>query len=300
MKIALIDVDSHNFPNIPLMKLSAYHKKRGDLVEWYVDGKHYDILYMAKVFTFTKDFDFGVFAPNVKKIIRGGTGYNSKATLPIEVEHTFPDYSIYYKRMPQVKNTAYGFLTRGCPRGCDFCIVQKKEGATSHKVADLREFWNGQKNIVLLDPNFFAYKDWRELSEQLIESNAYIDFSQGLDARIMTQEKIDALKKMKIKRVHFAWDRYCDKDKILPKFTLIKRATGWHYTKLGVYVLCNFNSTLEQDLERVYTLRDMGFNPYVMLYEKEKLGRGSVYRKLQRYCNNRVIFRSIKTFEEYR
>lgn len=300
MSIALLDVDGHNFPNIPLMKLSAYHKNKGDSVEWYVDGMCYDVLYMSKVFTFSRDYDFGMYEPKAKKIIRGGTGYNSKVVLPDEIEHIYPDYSIYFDKITEIKNTAYGFLTRGCPRGCDFCIVQEKEGATSHKVANLSEFWRGQKNIVLLDPNFFACKDWRELSVQLIKSGAWVDFSQGLDARIMTQEKISALKSMKIKRVHFAWDRYRDKDKILSKFLIIKKTTGWGYQKLNVFVLCNFDTTIEQDLERVYTLRDMGFNPYVMLYEKEKLPRGSVYKKLQRWCNNRMIFRSVKSFKEYK
>lgn len=153
------------------MKLLAHHKAQGDNMEWYVDSKHYDVLYMSKVFTFTSNYDFGLYAPNVDKIIKGGTGYNSKEVLPDKIEHTYPDYSIYFDKISEVKNTAYGFLTRGCPRGCNFCIVQNKEGKTSHKVANLSEFWRGQKNIVLLDPNFFACKDWRELSQQLIASN---------------------------------------------------------------------------------------------------------------------------------
>ena len=113
------------------------------------------------------------------------------AQLPHEIEHIYPDYSIYETI---TDDTAYGFLTRGCPRGCDFCIVKDKEGKKSLKVANLSEFWSGQKNIDLLDPNMFACKDWEDLSGQLIESNAWVNFNQGCDIRIMTDNKIEALK----------------------------------------------------------------------------------------------------------
>lgn len=198
------------------------------------------------------------------------------------------------------KDTAYGFLTRGCPRGCVFCIVGKKEGRCSVKAADLSEFWNGQKNIVLLDPNMFACGDWKDLSQQLIDSNAWVDFSQGCDIRIMTDEKAEYLKQMKIKQIHFAWDRYEDKDVIVPKFKKFAELTGWKYWKMTVYCLCNFNTTFEQDLERIYTLRDLGYSPYVMLYEKEKLPVGHKLRQLQRYVNSRAIFRSCDSFENYK
>ena len=166
MRIALIDVDGHNFPNLPLMKLSAWHKKNGDSVEWYDPLTAWlnppDRVYMSKVFTFTPDYPHPVCAG---EIIKGGTGYEYPSggnPLPEEIEHIYPDYSLY----PELcNNTAYGFLTRGCPRGCDFCIVKEKEGQKSHKVADLSEFWNGQKNIVLLDPNMFACPDRKDLSQ---------------------------------------------------------------------------------------------------------------------------------------
>ena len=302
MKIGLIDVDGHNFPNLPLMKLSAYHKSIGDSVEWYepMFSGHMDKVYMSKVFTFTPDYEYCI---DADEIIKGGTGYyypDGGEALADEIEHIYPDYSIYYEKLPNVKDTAYGFLTRGCPRGCDFCIVGKKEGRCSVKVADLSEFWRGQKNIVLLDPNMFACKEWRDLSQQLIDSNAWVDFSQGCDIRIMTDEKAEYLKQMKIKQIHFAWDRYEDKDFIVPKFKKFAELTRWKYQKMTVYCLCNFNTTFEQDLERIYTLRDLGYSPYVMLYEKEKLQAGHKLRQLQRYVNSRVIFRSCDSFENYK
>lgn len=300
MKIRLIDVDGHNFPNLPLMKLSTWHKLNGDNVDWYDPLTDWydlpDIVYMSKVFTFTPDYPHPV---NAKQIVKGGTGYfypDGGEKLPEEVEHVYPDYELY----PEMcKDTAYGFLTRGCPRGCDFCIVKHKEGKRSIKVADLSEFWNGQKNIVLLDPNMFACKDWKDLSQQLIDSNAWIDFTQGCDIRLMTEEKAGYLKQMKIKRIHFAWDCYQDKNLIVPKFQMFKQITGWDKRKMVVYVLTNYDTTHEQDLDRIYTLRDLGYCPDVRIFEKEKLPRGHITRKLQRWCNARAIFASEPFFENY-
>ena len=302
MKIALIDVDGHNFPNLPLMKLSAWHKARGDSVEWYepLFSHDIDICYMSKVFTFTPDYAWPV---DAKRIEKGGTGYfypDGGKTLPDEIEHIYPDYSIYYDRVPATRDTAYGFLTRGCPRGCGFCIVKTKEGGQSRKVANLSEFWNGQKNINLLDPNMFACRDWRDLAQQLINSGAWVDFSQGCDIRIMTEEMAQAIKQMKIKVIHFAWDKYEDKEKIVPKFEMFKNVTQWDKRRLGVYVLTNYNTTHEQDLERVYTLKRLGYWPYITIYEKEKLPRGHKTLQLARWVNNKFVFEACETFEDYK
>ena len=302
MKIALIDVDGHNFPNLPLMKLSAWHKARGDCVEWYepLFSHNIDICYMSKVFTFTPDYEWPV---DAKRIEKGGTGYfypDGGKPLPDEIEHIYPDYSIYYDRVPATRDTAYGFLTRGCPRGCGFCIVKTKEGGQSRKVANLSEFWNGQKNINLLDPNMFACRDWRDLAQQLINSGAWVDFSQGCDIRIMTEEMAQAIKQMKIKVIHFAWDKYEDKEKIVPKFEMFKNVTQWDKRRLSVYVLTNYNTTHEQDLERVYTLKRLGYWPYITIYEKEKLPRGHKTLQLARWVNNKFVFEACETFEDYK
>lgn len=306
MKIGLIDVDGHNFPNLALMKLSAWHKSQGDSVEWYqpMFSGHMDKVYMSKVFSFTPDYEYFV---DADEVIRGGSGYaislvNGKeiynksldTPLPDEIEHMYPDYSIY-----NITDTAYGFLSRGCPRGCSFCHVEAKEGRKSYKVADLSEFWSGQKNIVLCDPNILACRDWKDLMQQLIDSKAWIDINQGLDIRLMTAEKAEMIKQMKVKELHFAWDRYQDKDIIVPKLKEFKAITKLDIRKLIVYVLCNYDTTLEQDLERIYTLRELGYWAYVMLYDKEHIPRGHTYKKLQRWVNNRFIFAKCKTFEDY-
>ena len=306
MKIGLIDVDGHNFPNLVLMKLSAWHKAQGDSVEWYqpMFSGHMDKVYMSKVFSFTPEYEYFI---DADEVIRGGSGYaislvNGKeiynksldTPLPDEIEHMYPDYSIY-----NITDTAYGFLSRGCPRGCSFCHVEAKEGRKSYKVADLSEFWSGQKNIVLCDPNILACRDWKDLMQQLIDSKAWIDINQGLDIRLMTAEKAEMIKQMKVKELHFAWDRYQDKDIIVPKLKEFKAITKLDIRKLIVYVLCNYDTTLEQDLERIYTLRELGYWAYVMLYDKEHIPRGHTYKKLQRWANNRFIFAKCKTFEDY-
>lgn len=164
MNIGLIDVDSHGWPNLALMKISAYHKRMGDNVERALPMQHYDVVYQSKVFdeTYSKDIEW---VPDADTIIKGGTGYDLQNKLPDEIEHIMPDYGLY-----GIKDTAYGFLTRGCPRLDRFCVVPVKEGRCSHKVADLNEWWNGQRKIVLMDPNLLACKDRMELLDQLVES----------------------------------------------------------------------------------------------------------------------------------
>lgn len=305
-KIGLIDVDGHNFPNIPLMKISAYHKARGDDVSWYqpLFSGHMDRVYMSKVFSFTPDYEYYI---DTDEVIKGGSGYcislkdgkeefdkMKDIPLPPEIEHIYPDYGLY-----GITDTAYGFLTRGCPRSCDFCHVAAKEGKCSVNVADLSEFWHGQKNIMLCDPNILACRDWKELLQQLIDSKARININQGLDIRLMTEEKAEMIGKLRVESVHFAWDKYQDKEAILPKFRQFKEITGWGARKTSVYVLTNFDTTFEQDLERIYTLRDLGYDPYVMIYDKEHTKGSDPVRLLQRYVNNRRIFRTISRFEDY-
>lgn len=294
MNIGLIDVDGHKFPNLALMKISAYHKAKGDNVEWCIPMMPYDIVYQSKVFddTYSKDITF---TPLADKIIKGGTGYGLDNTLPHEIEHMYPDYSLY----PELtKDTAYGFLTRGCPRGCEFCIVADKEGRRSYKVADLNEFWRGQKYITLLDPNILACREHLDLLNQLVESKAYVDINQGLDIRLTNDANIDLINQIKVKEIHFAWDNA--NDNLKPYFERYK-ASAKHkpHGRYGtVYVLVNFNSTMEENLYRIYTLRDMGYDPYVMVYDKPNAPKE--IKDLQRWCNNRFIFRSCKDFKDYK
>ena len=281
MRVGLVDVDGHNFPNLALMKLSAWHKAQGDSVEFAIPLLAYDRIYKSKVFTFTPDDYTAWMCDDVRM---GGTGYDLTSKLPDEVEHMMPDYSLY-----GITDTAYGYLSRGCPRGCPFCIVADKEGRASRKVADLREWWNGQKEIKLLDPNLTACPDWRDLFGQLHESGAWVDLTQGLDIRLLTDEKIAALNALKVRMVHFAWDGNEDLEPLFRKFApQLKQKSR----DRRVYVLTNYNTTREWDLHRINTLRDIGYDPYMMIYDKQHAD--AHYIRMQRWCNNKFIFYKTK------
>lgn len=303
MKIGLIDVDGHNFPNLALMRISAYHKSLGDEVEWWwTDFIHYDIVYMSKIFSDAYSPDIPE-PMNADKVIKGGTGYaihleNGKEVfdkekhknLPDEIEHMFPDYSIY----PQF-DFAVSMTSRGCPRGCSFCHVASKEGRCSVKVANVSDFWNGQKEIRILDPNITACKDKRDLMRQYRETGAMLDFTQGLDIRCLNDNDIDDINHMRLRTLHFAWDN--PKDELEEKFRNFAHRFRRKSNIGMVYCLTNFNSTMEENLYRIYVLRDLGYDPYVMIYNKPSASKE--IRALQRWCNNKIIFKSCPRFEDY-
>ena len=295
MKIGLLAVDSHRWPNLCLMKLSAYHKARGDAVEWWCPEGHYDLVYKSRVFTdlYSKDT---ITVTNADAVIRGGTGYGPGPDLPEAVEHTRPDYSIY----PAFQDTAYGFLTRGCPRACGFCIVSGKEGRKSVHTADLSEFWDGQRNIKLLDANLLACPEHKALLRQLAESRAYVDFTQGLDCRLLTEESIAAINSLRLKEIHFAWDTMAESGAVLEKLrlyaALAKRRPHGAYA--SVYVLTNYGTSHEEDLYRVETLRGLGYDPYIMVYDRPNAPL--ITRHLQRWVNNKRVFKAVAHFTDYK
>ncbi|MBS5626974.1 MAG: radical SAM protein [Porphyromonadaceae bacterium] len=202
MKIGLIDVDYSGFCNLALMKISAYHKARGDKVEWYNPFNHYDKLYMAKVFSFSEDYHQWIV--NADSIEKGGTGYDVCKVLPREIDRLQPDYSIY----PSIDNrTAYGFLTRGCPNKCKWCIVPRKEGSITAYM-DIDEIAiNGRNNIILMDNNILASDYGLQQLEKIVRLGLRVDFNQGLDARLVTDDIAKLLAKVKwIKRIRFGCD----------------------------------------------------------------------------------------------
>lgn len=299
MKIGLYDADSHNFPNLPLMKISAYHKQLGDDVEFVLPLYKYDRIYVSKIFG-DEYSTFKNLYSQTDEIIFGGTGYaitveNGKEVyhkdrdkdLPPEIEHIYPDYSLYPE---YTKDTAYGFLTRGCPNNCGFCIVSKKEGLQSRKVADLSEFWRGQKYIKLLDANLLACAARIDLIKQLIESRAKVDFTQGLDARFITEEIANLLKQVKTDRVHFAWDFMKSERAVTKGLEIYKRVCNVPDYKASVYMLTNFDTTIEQDLYRLESIRRLGYRPDVRIYRKPTAPQ--ILRDLQRWCNNPRLYRS--------
>lgn len=307
--IGLIDVDGHNFPNLALMRISAYHKAQGDTVGWWWGWEHYDRVYMSKVFSndYTPDVDEPV---NAEEIVKGGTGYAIKLVngaevynkgndpcLPREVEEMAPDYTIY----PQY-DFAVSMTSRGCPRGCGFCHVASKEGKRSVKVADVGMFWRGQNVIQVLDPNITACKDKRELFRQYAATGARIVFSQGLDIRLLNDDDIADINGMRLKEVHFAWDN--PEDDLEAHFRrYAEKTTHKPGGYLGrVYVLTNYGDYTEDEhvrraLHRIYTLRRMGYLPYLMIYDKNHAPRQ--IRRMQRWCNNVWIQKTCSRFEDY-
>lgn len=308
MKVGLYDVDSKDFPNLPLMKISAYHKAKGDEVEFLDFMQHYDIVYVSKVFG-DEYSEMDMTCIDADKIIYGGTGFaitieNGKEVyheeldevLPYEIEHQYPDYSLY----PHLtKDKAYGFLTRGCCNNCGFCIVSKKEGLCTVKVADLSEWWNGQKEIVLLDANLLACRNRKELLQQLIDSKAKVDFTQGLDARFVTPEIAEMLKQIKTKTYHFAFDFMKNERRILKGLKTFVDIVQPNKRQCYVYVLTNFDTTFEEDYYRVNKLREIGLDADVRIYRKNSLPKPHILRDFQRWCNNRIIYRSCPDFMQY-
>lgn len=296
MKIRLLAPDS-KYPNLAIMKISSYHKSKGDDVKWYDHNNDFldtDILYISKIFNFT---DEPVELPlNDCKIYRGGTGYDIKGKLPDEIENiTQLDWSLY----PDCDYSII-FTTRGCIRKCKFCIVNEKEGLI-HNIPLTSLNPNG-KHIKILDNNFFANPSWRENLKMLKQFNQPLEFNAGIDLRILTKEQCEELAKCKIKSIHCAWDNYKDKEYILPKLKMLTEYVKPY--KILCYVLVGFENKeiVETDIERVETIWSLGVYPFVMgyiNYNDRKWKRSRSVKDFARWCNNRFIFKKVK-WEEYK
>ena len=279
--IAIVDVDGHNFPNFALMKISAYHKAKGDNVQWAELG-NYDKTYMSKIFTFSQDYQLGF--SNYGEIIKGGTGYDITSKLPDEIENSkLMDYSIY-----PMHNYSIQFLSRGCIRKCQFCLVRDKEGyITPSEPVDLNP---KGKWIEVLDNNFFANPEWKSSVDYLKKINQPINL-HGVDVRIMNEEQAFYLNELKIKgSIHIAWD--------LPQIDLtdkLKAVTKYIKPyKLTCYVLVGFNSTIEQDLYRLRRLKELGITPFVQPFRDfENERKPKQYElDLARWANKMWLFKT--------
>ncbi len=292
MNIGLIDIDGHNFPNLALMKISAYHKSIGDNVSW-VDIGNYDRTYMSKVFTFSPNYSKG-FA-DYGEIIRGGTGFKMTNTLPSEIDKLCPDYSIYPKF-----TAAYGFLTRGCPNKCSWCIVPSKEGDIQ-PYADIEEFLQGRKEAVLMDNNVLAHEHGLKQIEKIIRLGIKIDFNQGLDARIIAKDKGIAELLSKVK-----WSKYlrmaCDTKSQIPyieKAVNNLKAYGFKTYKLFFYVLVK---DIPDALERIEYLKTIGgVHPFAQPYRDfiNNKQPTNEQRRFARWVNHQAVFNTVE-WSQYR
>lgn len=287
MKIGLIDVDGHNFPNFALMKISAYHKAKGDDVQWYdIFTGHCDRVYMSKIFTFSPDYNYPI---DADEVLKGGTGYDIKSRLDPEIEACrLMDYSIY----PQYPFSIQ-FYSRGCIRHCPFCLVHDKEGGI--QPVEPHQLNPDGKWIEIFDNNFFANPQWREAVAHLKAQNQPVIF-HGVDVRIMTEEMAEALNSLRLKgNIHIAWD--------LPKMDLRPQIEAMlkHVSKYKItcYVLIGFNSTKEQDIFRLRTLKEYGIQPFVQAYRDFNNERKPTqYEKdLMRWANKMWTFKSCDFYD---
>ena len=292
MNIGLVDIDGHNFPNLALMKISAYHKSIGDNVSW-VDIGNYDKTYMSKVFIFSPDYSKG-FA-NYGEIIKGGTGFKMTNTLPSEIDNLCPDYSIYPKF-----TAAYGFLTRGCPNKCSWCVVPSKEG-NIQPYADIEEFLQGRKEAILMDNNVLAHKHGLQQIEKIIKLGIKIDFNQGLDARIIAKDKgiAELLSKVKwIKYLRMACDTKSQIPHIEQAVNNLKQY-GFKTYKLFFYVLVK---DIPDALERIEYLKKIGgVHPFAQPYRDFTTNKQPTneQRRFSRWVNHQAVFNTVE-WSQYR
>ena len=165
-------------------------------------------------------------------------------------------------------------------------------------MADVKDFWTpetGKKEIKILDPNITACKEKRDLMRQYVETKCLLDFTQGLDIRCLNDDDINDINHMRIKTLHFAWDN--PKDDLEDKFRRFAERFRRKSNIGTVYCLTNFNSTMEENLYRITTLSRLGFDPYVMVYNKPSAPQEVI--DLQRWCNNKIIFKSCPDFKKY-
>lgn len=287
MDVGLIDVDS-KIPNLALMKASAYHKARGDKVKLYDPlFDEPDLIYASKIFDFTPDYEY---FPDGVETFRGGPGYDRRAVLPFpDADRIMPDYGLFGCEY------AIGRITRGCPNRCPWCIVPGMDGNEVHRVAKLTDFWCGQDTVRLLDDNIMADEDvFVDACMELHDARVKVIW-EALDIRLVTDRSAKALASVRqAKSIHFAWDGHSQDDAVHVGIETLKR-NGIKPYRLMFYVLVGFNTTMEYDLYRVYELRRLGVNPFVMPYDK-----GDPYQKaLARWCNNKWIFKKVPRFEDY-
>ena len=282
MRIGLVDVDGHNFPNLALMKLSAWHKAQGDDVEWVFPFRHYDRVYKSKVFTFSPD---DITAYDADEVLCGGTGYDIKSVLPEEIDAwTEPDYTLY----PQY-HFSIQFYSRGCIRHCPFCLVHDKEGYI-HSVPPMALNPKGEW-VEVLDNNFFANPNWRDAVEHLRATGQKINF-HGVDIRIMDVEQAAAINSLRLKgSIHIAWD--LPQIDLTEKLEEVVKIIPPH--KITCYVLVGFNSTKEQDLYRLQTLKRLGILPFVQPYRdfERNIPPSQYCKDLARWANRAWLFKAM-------
>ena len=291
MKIGLIDVDGHGFPNLALMKLSRYWKQQGATVLWYSPFEHYDIVYLSKVFTFTPDYLQII--TNADKIERGGTGYKLyEKTLPTEIDRMQPDYSIYSHIIDN--KSAYGFLTRGCIRSCKWCIVPKKEGQL-RPYMDIEEIAiEGRDKITLMDNNILASDYGLQQIEKIVKMKLKVDFNQDLDCRLVTDDIANLLSKVKWQEyIRFACDTSAQLPHLFRACDLLKKHGYKGKVFMNVLLTDNINECLER-IENILKYKGFEMLPFAQPYiDFDGKRQPPQWQKdMARWCNRRELLKS--------
>jgi len=287
MKIGLIDVDGHNFPNFALMKIANYHRQQGDTVEWVNHFEKYDKVYKSIVFTFTPDNTVSVQADET---VKGGTGYKMYGEL--FCDDTEPDYSLY----PQYPH-AYGFLTRGCIRRCAWCVVPKKEGGI-RAYRDIETVLQSRKTAILMDNNVLACEHGLRQLEKIIDTGCKVDFNQGLDSRLVTDEIARILSKIKwINYIRFACDTTPAVEPLIKAIEKLNKYDVKNY-RIFVYLLVK---DVSDACERCKILKKLGVYPFAQTYrdEENRLMPTAEQKRFAWYVNQKAVFKSTE-WEQYR
>lgn len=287
MKIGLHDSDNTSFPNLALMKLSAWHKAQGDDVKLYdpLFASCFDKVYSSKVFTFTPES-----LELVGNVEKGGTGYKSPSMLPEDVEHICPDYSLY--------NLDYsiGFLTRGCPNKCAWCIVPRKEGELKAH-ADVDEFLRHDK-VILMDNNVLASDYGISQVEKLSRLQVKVDFNQGLDARMIDDSVARLLAKVRwLHAIRLA----CDQPGQMPAIQKAVALLRWHNAKPQRYFVYCLVKDIDEALERVKFLKGLYLEPFAQPFIDYDSGclPTREQREFARWVNHTAVFNSV-AWEAYK
>lgn len=326
-RIAVIDADligrkKHRFPNLACMKLSGYHKGCGDEVVLKTDYEgleDFDKVYLSKVFTDTVIQEGILEKFNVSY---GGTGffYDKAPKLPEEVEHHMPDYHFYDEWVQGkldvgAKRNEYrfyleysiGFLTRGCFRKCQFCVNRNYDRVYLN--SPLREFLDPErKKICLLDDNFFGHPEWKGMLKELKDTGRAFQFRQGLDERLLDEEKCRELFSCRYDDVYtFAFDDIKDAETIEKRLILARNYTD---APLRFYCFCGFDRDGVWDgafwvedifglLKRIEILMKYKCLPYVMRFERyTESPFCGLYVSIARWANQPGLFKK-KSLREF-
>lgn len=286
MRVSLIDVDS-KIPNLALMKISAYHKKKGDTVG--LDLSNPDKIYTSIVFKKNNGYSKNKPLIDIENVF-GGSGYDLSIKLPDEIEFIKPDYDLYPSGYSQ------GFTSRGCVRDCYFCIVRYKEGKFI-KHQHPKEFHDDRfDTIMIMDNNWLADREWFfETSNWIIDKGLKV-IENGLDIRFIDEKIISQLQDLNIKMWHFAFDFVELESIIKEKISLLKDCGVNVRSKVSVYVYCHDESMYNDALYRINILRDLGTNAFIMWNCDKR--RSKKINDLIHWCNRKWLYWKIP-FTEY-